>query len=208
MAFPTSFLRSILHWTLPDGEVAAVRTHWEPSSAIVSLDDATADAFEARAETYWADIKSHYAPATLFVGTTLQWIGTDGLVLATLDRTISGVAGTADAANLPTECALVVSLRTANAGRSGRGRMYLPALGTNEVLGDGRCTSGATDDISQASATYLGPLTIGAETYTAVVASTTKELLQPILFTRVGDVFDVQRRRRNQIAEVYAQDAV
>jgi hypothetical protein len=59
-----------------------------------------------------------------------------------LQNTASGAIGTSVSAALPNETAIVVTLRTAKAGRAFRGRIYLPGWATN-ALGTGNVIAAA-----------------------------------------------------------------
>jgi len=106
------------------------------------------------------------------------------------------VAGTSSAtAVLPNQVAMVATLLTGLAGRSFRGRMYLPVLAppsTQAVVGDYTNTTvdsaaAAVDGLlDDAEAAYLGP---------AVVASPVASALTPITNIRVDSRCDTQRRR-------------
>lgn len=208
MVFPRSFVRHTLMWALPDGEEANCRIHWALNDPIIGIDDTDMAAFAARGEAYWTALKSDYVNVTSYVGSRLQLVGTNGKVVETLESLITPVPGTRTDANLPTEVAVVVSLRTGTASRSGRGRIYLPAPSTWNVDLDGRYNHSSRDTLATDSVAYLQPLTVGSNTYEPYVVSTTEQALRQITSVRVGDVFDVQRRRRNQLAESYVTAAV
>lgn len=116
------------------------------------------------------------------------------------------IAGTAQGTNAP-ELAIACSMRTAIVGKRGRGRVYLPGLGTNVMDTSGQVSS----TVLTLLATQLRLLVSGmknlpgldqavpdviicsADSVTAVIPHE----------VRVGNHFDVQRRRQHQVAEVY-----
>ncbi len=111
----------------------------------------------------------------------------------------------------PTQCALVVTLKTAFTGRHNTGRFYMPAtaagVGTANRLNNGQpaAVAGATATLLHA----LGLLTINGTTSSAVfVPSSGAAQSRFVTAVEVGDVIDTQRRRRDQYKETYAIHAV
>lgn len=104
---------------------------------------------------------------------------------------------------LPLQCSMVASHRTAQTGRAGRGRMYLPPTGSSE-LSNGLVGATACQAIADAQAAFLEAL---CDLGTGVDPN-----LRPIVtggnFTKgavinsviVDNVVDTQRRRRKSIA--------
>jgi hypothetical protein len=105
--------------------------------------------------------------------------------------------------NLPTEVAVVVSLRTGLVSRRGRGRNYLPAPAVSEVADRGRLDHTRRDSMAAAYAAMLADVVSGATTYSPAVVSTVGQELNNVVQIRLGDVFDVQRRRRDDLSESY-----
>lgn len=114
------------------------------------------------------------------------------------DSTVDLTGASADGAMQP-ETALVVSLRTSQANRSGRGRFYLPQPSTNSATSTGRLDSTAQTDIADALFFAWDNAVSAGEV--PVVYS--RELRSTITITtfNVGDVYDVQRRRSNSLVE-------
>ena len=125
-----------------------------------------------------------------------------GTVLTTA-TVIYSRAGTAGGNSLPSEVSTVISLRTALAGGSYRGRMYLPPPSTTQVTSAGRLVS---TDLS-------AMLTAWSNAFIALNANTTYTSATIVVYSRklgvstevtsidIGDVFDAQRRRRNSLTE-------
>lgn len=118
----------------------------------------------------------------------------------------------ANASPFPPEVALALSWRTAVVGKRGRGRMYLPAL--SAVLGD---ASGTLD--SSKRTTIVGQLKTlhddfadlpGIDTYSCGVVICSANSTTAIIpkEARVGNHFDVQRRRQHQAEEAYTSLSV
>lgn len=138
------------------------------------------------------------------VGTIVNRITTGLITTATgqqqsLRESNVVIPGAAAAAALPGEVALVVSLRTPLANRSGRGRFYLPAPAVNAASGDGRVLNAAQTDI--VAALEAAWATANAAGENPVVYSRTLRSVQSITSFNVGDLFDVQTRRQNSLTE-------
>lgn len=93
---------------------------------------------------------------------------------------------------------IVVSLRTDLANRSGRGRFYLPQPAEITNTAEGRISSGTVSGIISAlNAAWSGTSSLA----TPVVYSRTNSSTQNVVTFNVGDVYDSQRRRRNELTE-------
>lgn len=203
MPTPNAWVRAQMLFQLPDGEVASTGWSLNPGPGFVTLTQADVDAIEARASAFWTAAKARHATATSYLGVKAALIGQDDKTISTLEKAVTAVPGTSSGQQLPTEVAVCVSLRTAFAGRSQRGRMFMPAPGHLSLTSTGRLNSGAAAAYAADVDALLQPLTVGSKSFTACVASKTANGLYPITSIRVGDVFDVQRRRRDNISEVY-----
>lgn len=105
----------------------------------------------------------------------------------------------------PYQTSLVLSLRTAAAGGSGRGRLYWPATGVALTPSTMRVTNSVLTAFRTAFASYLTGIANALETLTPtatlVVWSRTTAATHPVNRISAGDVPDVQRRRRDSLAE-------
>lgn len=106
---------------------------------------------------------------------------------------------------LPFQVAVVISLRTALATRSGRGRFYLPPLGVT-MVDDGRVSAAAIAILDNAWTDFFDAMNTGG--LTVVVRNRTSHVSTVVTSARVGNVFDTQRRRRNKLIETYTDIAV
>jgi len=121
----------------------------------------------------------------------------DGKQTAIAETTVSQ-PGVAIGDALPADVALVVSLRTDLANRSGRGRFYLPQPAALTLTTDGKYDSAlATTLCDSLEAAWQGYTTVGSP----VVYSRTMRAIQPVVSFDVGDLFDSQRRRENGLSE-------
>lgn len=105
----------------------------------------------------------------------------------------------------PYQTSAVLSLRTASAGGSGRGRLYWNATGVSLVPSTMRITNSVLNSFRSDFATYLSGIATAIETTTPeatlVVWSRTTGTTTPVNRISAGDVADVQRRRRDSLAE-------
>lgn len=106
--------------------------------------------------------------------------------------------------NRPPQCAASISLLSAFAGQSYRGRFYLPWLGG--TMDPTTLKSSVPLNAPTQLATLLNAL--GASSPSDVdlepqIYSRKLDLLTPVSSIRIGDVVDTQRRRRDDLVETY-----
>lgn len=110
--------------------------------------------------------------------------------------------------SMPTFTSLVLSLRSATPGRSGRGRNYMPWTVGGGVSANGQTGSGTTDAVATAwssALTELNEMTVawpGAAGQLVVVASFTKGVIHPVVAVVVDSIPDTQHRRTDQLQAV------
>lgn len=116
------------------------------------------------------------------------------------------VGGSSTASSqLPPQLAVVMSLRTGARGPGGRGRMYLPITGGG-LLSNGKITSVNQTTLSAAGKAFLeaihaiGPL--------PAVVNQRVQRYSSIDRVEIGDMMDVQRKRRNKFDESYVTAAL
>lgn len=117
----------------------------------------------------------------------------------TLRESTVTLAGAAEASALPADVAIVVSLRSPLANRSGRGRFYLPQPAVNTVTAAGRLAGGPQGDMVTALDNAWANANANGET--PVIYSRTNRTTVPITSFNIGDLFDTQRRRENALTE-------
>jgi hypothetical protein len=121
-----------LDWTLADGKLAHnvlyanIPPAFTPTAAIA---DNLLIALTSGAA--WTGFAAVLSASTTLSAITLRDVRSADQPLVTSVGT--GHPGTDAAVALPNEVALVVTLRTAKAGRGFRGRMYLPGFGSDQV---------------------------------------------------------------------------
>lgn len=114
---------------------------------------------------------------------------------------------------LPNAVAMAVSFGTSLAGRSGKGRLYLGGIDRQTLDQSGRFLPAVTDEVALNFRDFIqfcnnDDGTPGGASVGLGVLSRVQSTLTEIGRVRVGDVPDVQRRRRNGLREVYASREV
>jgi hypothetical protein len=109
-------------------------------------------------------------------------------------------------ANAP-EIAVVASLKTGLPGRSKRGRLYLGGFTVGAVAAGGVVSANATPGMSRGLAKFGQDMkmqdTALVDRLNWVVLSRTTTSVQKITEVRIGNLFDVQRRRQNGLSETF-----
>lgn len=114
---------------------------------------------------------------------------------------------------LPNQCAVVLSLLTDRPGRRYRGRMYLPVL-TATPDSNGRLLPAVTQGLANAATAFFEqvnaslPLALRPTLRLSVVSEVGEGARTEVLAVRVGNVIDTQRRRREGLAETYAESGI
>ena len=134
-----------------------------------------------------------------------------GIAKATLAY-LNRPRGSATNPMLPTEVSVALSWDTAASGKRGNGRIFLPPFSTAAISSGGRMTSAQTNAVALAGKRFCEKLTYSAplNAYAIAPIVTSKPFIRygRIQQTRVGDVFDAQRRRRNALTEAYSKASV
>lgn len=114
-------------------------------------------------------------------------------------------------ANKIYQSSLVFTFLTGRPGRSYKGRMYWPALNVsldqNLRLVQSQIDSYATNGVELLEMIGTAGAT-GGEFPIPVVVSQTASTYTPITHVRVGDILDIQRRRRDSLTENYGEAAI
>lgn len=123
--------------------------------------------------------------------------------------TVSGY--TTHSTPLPPQCALVSTLTTVRPrGLASKGRMYLPGI-IGPVTTNGKMASTTVSGIAAALKTFYDAVNASTDVPGAIILAAKGTGILPALTAqnewvtgfRVGDVIDTQRRRRNNLVEVY-----
>lgn len=157
------------------------------------------------AETLWNGQDTLPGYATLCsADVSIQRITTGEISLLTgqqqtLRESNVDIAGTSEANALPADVAIVVSLRSPVANRTGRGRFYLPQPTTDALTAVGRLDETAQSTIVDALLAAWTQANAAGES--PVIYSRTQRATREITSFNVGDLFDTQRRRENALTE-------
>lgn len=202
-------LRVSLQGQLPGGEVWSVNPCYhlltEPPGITASQLLTVATAMNAR--TISTGITAMMNVGTLITGVRLEARSRAGVLEAQADQPRAVAVPGTGATTHPLQVSIVASLRTGFPGARGRGRLYFPATGPSLVSGSGRFTGPNVNSFILGVKTLLSGFTadilptLGANDL--VVWSRTGTALHEVTSLRAGDVPDVQRRRRDQLVEVY-----
>lgn len=191
----------------PSNEVWSVGFHYAPTDATPLLLPAEIQAWAVAAATYLGGAESTTASVSSQMGTgvtvnRLDIYGYPDTGPATVQGSASLDYSGTGTVRMPQQCAMGVSLRTAFAGASRRGRFYWPCLAA--TLGTGGKMAVASNTAVQFANILEGIGDAGgAAAMRPVVYSPTLDLLTPVTSVRVGDVIDTQRRRRDTLVESY-----
>lgn len=205
-------LRISILGTMPGGEVWSVNPVFQLGGVSTS-EDITADqcvtmATAIDAVTIPSGLLSANATSVFFTGTRVEARRWDGTLAAQGEHEKTGVAGTGGTNQHPFQTAIVSSLRTGGFGASSRGRLYWPATALSLTGSTLRPSSSSVSSILGAVKTYLTSIGAAIDVSTTnspvlSVWSRTNASTQPVTSIQMGDVLDVQRRRRDQTVENY-----
>lgn len=150
-----------------------------------------------------------HAYATAFMGTTsdsltleqcLLTVGQDGFGNGSVSSSLAPVSGGDSGDQVPINLAVILQKHTADLGRRGRGRMFLPGLANqSQVLEDGHLTTAAQTGFTAAAADFLLYLRTDADTggYPAMepVLLHSTGAPTPLLAPTISPIIGVIRKR-------------
>lgn len=138
----------------------------------------------------------------------------NGVLTAAAEAAWTQLGSSGAGASKPPQTAIVFSLRTGIPGARRRGRIYWPALGATIEASTLRLTGAATLAYATQMAAYLDKIETALKEaidpspslndFSLAVYSPTDKVCTDVRTIMVGDVLDVQRRRRDKIPEAYA----
>lgn len=102
--------------------------------------------------------------------------------------------------SVPYEVACAITFQTDKRGPRGRGRIYLPPLGTGELGATGLFAVNSVKTLAEAVGDFFDAVKLGTPYLPIVVSSRAKELNE-ITSINAGTVPDSQRRRRRSLDE-------
>lgn len=214
------YMRMAIKGTLGPSEV------WSVNPVIDPRDELTFEFDQTNFDAFVAAVAGITVPTTL--RTALSAAGTIRSIRAELrDTETEGFLGAAEytlpspivgttGATKPPQTAFVASLRSGSALSSGRGRMYWPALGSPIDSTTLRLSSTLAGNYAADISSYLTSIAnqarasltpVSLVNFGVSIYSPTRRILTPVTNIRVGDVLDVQRRRRDAMPEAYSTRA-
>lgn len=211
-----SFARVLLRGTLGQSENWSVGMAYRRSvdGAAIAQQDLQKAAVAIAARALGPDIRSVVSTAVRSTDVRVEIRSDANDLLLAAEAPWTKLDSSGSAATKPPQTALVFSLRSTTPGSRHRGRFYWPALAATINAETLRLTPAAT----KAYATQMAEFLDGIETdlkekldpspslidYRLGVYSPTLKSLTDITRIEVGDILDVQRRRRDSLPELYA----
>lgn len=173
-------------------------------------------AFDAFNDNLWSESSTtgYFNDSTNLVQCVADSIDTSGHlsdrgIYAPTDPVSGGHSGA-----LPSEVSICCTLEGDRPGRSYRGRMYLPGIAPTVLTADGIISTAATEALATQCAAYFTALagitygTGGTFGLDSGVLSRKLGVFTPMASVRVGNIMDVQVRRRNGSTEEYSSATV
>lgn len=205
-------IRVSLVGAAPSGETWSVNPVWQ-IGGVSTAEDITSEECLAMATAVGGVALPTAVASAMSTGWNLQttrvearrWDGTLA-AQAEANRSASS-AGTGTTAH-PFQTSMVVSLRTAGVGPSARGRLFWPATGILINTSSNRVAVSTVDAFRDSFKTYLTSLgaALDVTLTNSPVLSVWSRLhasTLPVNALQIGDVLDVQRRRRDALVETY-----
>jgi len=132
--------------SLPLGDNFVTSFHVSSNSPLTTVDIACRGAWD----TFWNAIAQYLPTATqLLELATIQLDSTNGKQAFSVVNPAS-IPGTGTAPDVSQQCSILISLRTASAAKSGRGRQYLPAPVVAATSSNGALSTAAQTAIDTA----------------------------------------------------------
>jgi len=200
-----TFFRGSFQGSLPQGDTFVSNLHILSSGTLA----ATHATFSGAATTFWNALKVYLAPSVSLDNiVTTELNPATGKNVAAL-VTAAGILGTGTAPSVPQQTCILVSLRTSNASKAGRGRQYFPSpvIGILDPLGTINTVSATAIDgaytAMQTTINGSGQLVIqhggfagrdaaGKPIYTPLTSD-------PVTTVQVYRTLATQRRRLNKV---------
>lgn len=206
-------IRASITGTLPGGEVWSVNPVYKiTTGSEILAAELTAACAAINALTMPTGLRGAMTAACKITGVVLEARTHAGV----LEARAEGLKGTPEAGNgvgnLPFQSAVCFSMRTTAGGTHGRGRIYWPATGVALDSATARIPLGTVTSMLTGAKTWLKQIETAIdssvdETVALAVWSRTQQSSAIVTRMLVGDVLDVQRRRRDAVHETYS-DAV
>lgn len=191
------------------GEVWSINPTFavEPPGQILDYTDVLAIATAVDAITVPTNLTNKLNSAQSITGCRVEARTFAGVLEATAEHTRTPVVTGGGAGAHPQQVSMVCSLRTGFPGASGRGRLYWPATAMPLTGGTLRVSSSDVTAMLTAFQTYLSAITTAVQATVALstlhVWSRKNGAMYQVNRLLVGDILDIQRRRRDTLSENY-----
>jgi len=195
---------------LPSGEVWSINPIFSLGGDFGGVDVTQAQlitiATAINAASVPTTLRAAMSSSTTITGVRLEARTNEGLLEAQFEaQRGSAVLGSGGSAH-SFQTAIVTSLRTAQPGARGRGRLFLPATGIGLTAATLRVASADVTSVLGGVKAYLASLETAIETVfptgvSLVVWSRANAQSYGVTSIQMGDILDVQRRRRDQTIE-------
>lgn len=212
-----AYARLSIQGSLPGGEVWSVNPAFRESPG-GALDDlyaqwatAVAAAFADSPSLLPQQLSQLLTSSATIDNIRVSRYGTTGDLLWYHDAPLANKKAGTGTLSGPTTQALVFSLSAGLFARTGRGRLFWPALTYPVDTSSGRVTKGTLPQMLSDFRTMIVGIENAAPSGispTLAVYSAKLGVAQPVNSLRVGDVMDSQRRRKDALKESYAQLAM
>lgn len=179
-------IRVDLRYVLTTGQHVENVLHLAGFEETTSLEAVAIDVFD----TWGTNIMGNLCSNTVLTEVQLTDIGAAGGATASYGTSL---AGGSSASPLPPQNCMVLSWKTGRAGRSYRGRTYLPGIGEDKVDGGGTIVGTFSNGLRLAAQQVLEDLATAG--YPLIVLSRTLSLGTAVTSVAVDSRIDTQRRR-------------
>lgn len=198
MSIPATAVRYTIQAQAPQGEIAAVNL-WTMGREVGSQADANllASSMAATIEAHLTAWNQTIANDTEWNQVTAYCYPAGGTVAGFIGQSTVEAPGLSTAGMMPLQTCLVVTLLTGNAGRSYRGRLYLPATCVTVMQGTHQLAGNTVDNLAGDWASFLEAVDFNNCGKPSVV-SPTRTSATAISALAIDTRLDVQRRRANK----------
>ena len=163
-------------------------------------------------KTYFTSVAADISNLVRFKGVKIALINDDGSYAhpsAEFNMLVQPGGGVTGTSQVPPEVSVVTTLRAPVLGRRGRGRWYLPSPGVSTAQADnGTVLAAFRTRLANAGKTLVdnfyavGSANVDFRPLVGIASSTSATMIRPSQ-VRVGNHYDVQRRRQHQVTETY-----
>lgn len=215
-----SYIRVGLQGTLPGGEVWSVNPAFNETTNVTTWDQSAGQtaANSISALSLPSALNALKSTAAGLSRVRVERRSDAGALLGAAEAGWAGGGSGASAPVHPPQTSIVFSLRSNVPGSRGRGRLYWPAIGATLSSSTLRLATPTTSDAATAAAGYLDQIATALKValapspslidYDLCVVSPTSGTRTKVVRIQVGDILDVQRRRRDRLVETYASAAM